>query len=106
MDNNNYNDPYGMGHVHAYSLAVHPQNGHSHLAMGLTGPALPIPGGHFHQLAGYVSRKDGHIHSYSLSTSPAMQIAGASERHVHYFRGETSHNDGHHHEMEAYLMPE
>jgi hypothetical protein len=104
----NHNHEHSMGHVHGYSLAVAPgREDHSHLAMNLTGPSIPIQGGgHIHQVMGYVSYQDGHFHYYSMQTSSAMPITGVRDKHVHYVQGETSMDDGHRHQMEFYTMVE
>ncbi|MFC4769392.1 YmaF family protein [Effusibacillus consociatus] len=59
-------DPGGVDeHVHAYDGVTTFDHGHVHRFRGVTGPAIPLPGGgHTHEFAGETSFADGHTHAY------------------------------------------
>lgn len=109
-DNSFYKDEPSYGkckkkdeqrHVHEFlgsvRLAELEEDPHNHRFAGVTGQAIPIPGGnHIHKLETNTDFYEDHFHKIFDETGPAIQVGN---RHVHFVKGKTTVNDGHQHEF-------
>jgi len=72
---------------------------HNHRFAGVTGEAVPLPGGsHFHKLENRTDFYEDHFHHMADRTGPAIPVGDG--RHVHFVCGATDVEDGHRHEFE------
>lgn len=68
--------PGGLdNHVHRYFGSTTYNDGHTHNYNGVSGPALPLPGGdHYHFLQGETTFNDGHKHFYRDRTGGSIRV--------------------------------
>lgn len=90
-----------QSHVHEFlgstRLAELCQCPHNHRFAGITGQAIPVPGGpgaHYHEIKTKTDFFD-HFHFINVTTGPAILVGCG--RHIHFVCGTTTCNDGHTH---------
>jgi hypothetical protein len=86
-----------MVHVHVFNTLTDVADDHQHLVQGTTGPARDAGRSHIHRIRVRTSYFDDHWHWLDIMTGPAVDTMEGS--HVHPFGGETSHDDGHSHDV-------
>lgn len=89
-------------HVHEYYgstyVAEAGKEAHTHRLAGVSSEAMPVSGGHVHEITGMTTFNDGHIHRFRMRTG--MQIPVGANKHVHFVTGVTTLDDGHTHKFE------
>ncbi|NLV58117.1 MAG: hypothetical protein GXY67_05050 [Clostridiales bacterium] len=75
-----------------------PDEAHNHRFATISGPAIPIPGGHVHEIAVRTDFYDDHFHLITGTSGPAIFVG---DRHVHFLSGHTSVSEGHCHQYRA-----
>lgn len=87
-------------HVHEFlgstRLAELEDDPHNHRFAGVSGPAIPGPCGHVHEIKTNTDFFD-HFHVICVITGPPIPVG--KDRHVHFVKAITSCNDGHVHEL-------
>ena len=69
---------------------------HNHRFAGVSGPAIPVKGGHVHKVKG---RTDFFDHFHEFEATSYLQIPVGEGKHVHFVKTRTSVNDDHCHEL-------
>ncbi len=78
--------------------SLRPRALHTHRFATVSGPAIPVPGGHVHEVS---LRTDFHEDHFHLILGPSGLPVAVGDRHVHFLTGRTSLSDGHCHPFRA-----
>ena len=88
-------------HVHEFlgstKLAECGEDRHNHRFAGVSGQAIYVPCGHFHEIEARTDFFD-HFHLFKAKTS--LQIPVGDGKHVHFVEAITNEVDDHVHELE------
>lgn len=100
IENEFENESQMQRHVHEFlgstQIAEIRTDPHNHRFAGVSGQAIPIPGGnHVHQIRTRTDFYEDHFHKIIDVTGPAIRVG---DRHVHFVDGNTTINEGHSHE--------
>lgn len=78
-------------HVHRIGGHVRSAGSHCHRFRGVTGEAIPAPGGHIHELRTNTACRESHSHRIRIKTGPPIQTGGRKDGgHVHLIEGRTA----------------
>lgn len=89
----------GQFHVHEVvgSTRIAGRDPHNHRFAGVSGQAIPVKGGHVHEVAARTDFFEDHFHEFEGFSG--LQIPVGNGRHVHFVRAKTTCNDGHRHKL-------
>jgi hypothetical protein len=93
-------DRDAFNHVHVFVTMANVAQGHQHMLLGTSSPAIPRKGSHVHRIC-EVSSFDPknadapHWHEVNVMTGPSLSTPEGE--HTHYFAGKTSFDRGHSH---------
>lgn len=90
-------------HVHEFEgstkLAEEEEDRHNHRFAGVTTQMIPFPGGHRHVVFTNTDFFVNHHHEIGALSGPPIFIDD-SGKHVHFFEGNSTIDDGHFHEFQ------
>ncbi|MBU3202095.1 YmaF family protein [Clostridium estertheticum] len=72
------------------------EDAHNHRFAGVSGPAIPVEGGHVHKVK---SRTDFFDHFHEFEAISGLQKSVGDGRHVHFVEAKTNVVDDHFHEL-------
>ncbi|MBU3178489.1 YmaF family protein [Clostridium estertheticum] len=72
------------------------EDAHNHRFAGVSGPAIPVQGGHVHKVK---SRTDFFDHFHEFEATSGLPIPVGEGKHVHFVRAKTNVVDDHFHEL-------
>lgn len=88
-------------HVHelvgSTKIAELRDNPHNHRFAGVSGEAIPVKGGHVHEVMARTDFFENHYHEFEGTSS--LEIPVGNGRHVHFVKATTTCNDGHRHKL-------
>lgn len=86
-------------HVHEFagSEMIAGSIRHNHRIAGVTGEKIPYGKSHIHRIYTNDDFFFNHHHKIRVRTGPAIYVG--KNRHIHYVKGETTTNFGHHHDF-------
>ena len=88
-------------HVHEFlgstQLAECCEDKHNHRFAGVSGQAIYLPSGHFHEIE---ARTDFFDHFHLIKAKTSLQIPVGEGKHVHFIEAFTNEVDEHCHELE------
>ncbi|MBU3158097.1 YmaF family protein (plasmid) [Clostridium estertheticum] len=92
---NQFHDHEFLGSVRLAEVGS--EDVHNHRFAGVSGPAIPVQGGHVHKVK---SRTDffDHFHEFEATTGLPIPV-GNDGKHVHFVEAKTNVVDGHFHEL-------